>query len=226
VKVEWERLRLAAATPGGYADTSKPVEELIQAAVDARAKERKPCVVWLCDAEDDRKNEQLEKKLFFDEKIGLAMKRFICLRADIQAIPNDREAEKLYRKAPLFYFFDPAGKQFGRTLYGKRAASRSGFCRQLEKLWDLSFEMKLKVYSKQMGKILDELDKLEGEKNRLTGKMDRAADNPRKLEQLKKEEEALKAEEDEITAKEKEILDAVTLREEFRAPDGNESVQK
>ena len=35
------------------------------------------------------------------------------------------EAEKLYRKAPLFYFFDPAGEAFAKPLYGKRASSRS-----------------------------------------------------------------------------------------------------
>jgi hypothetical protein len=227
VKVVWETLRFTATTPDGYADTSmRPIEDLVQAAVDARSKEHKPVVVWICDAEDDRGNDQLEKKIFYDEKVGLAMKRFICLRGDIQALPNEQEAEKLYRQAPLFYFFDPAGKEFTKPLYGKRASSRSGFCKVLEKLWDKSFELSLKDYSKQMSDILDELDKLEGQKTRLTDQIDRAADNPRKLAQLKKEEEELQAAEAEINAKEKQIVDGVAVRAEFLPSGGGENAQK
>ena len=220
VKVQWETLRLAESTPG-YAATAKPLDEIIQAAVSARATVRKPILIWICDAEDEKGNDQLEKKIFNDEKVGLSLKRFICLRGEIQTLPDDKQAQKLFRKAPLFYFYDPAGKAFGKPLYGKRATSKSGFCRQLEKLWNVSFEMKLKDYSKQMGKILDKMDKLEAEKSRLTDKMDRAADNPRKLAVLKKEEDKLQAEEDKITAEEKEIVDAVALKDEYLPKDEN-----
>jgi hypothetical protein len=218
VKVEWKALRLAASTPG-YADSAKPVDELIQAAVKARSEARQPIVIWICDAEDDKGNINLEKKIFNDEKVGLAMKRFICLKGEIQTLPDEREAALLARKAPLFYFFDPAGEQFGKTLYGKRASSRSGFCSELEKLWDFSFSTKLKVYHKEMSKLLDRLDKLESEKTRLTSQMDRAADNPPKLAKLKKEEEELKAEEEKLEKEEQEILASVKLSPEFAKGD-------
>jgi hypothetical protein len=218
VKVEWKALRLAESTPG-YADSARPFDELIQSAVKARAEARQPIVIWICDVEDDKGNINLEKKIFNDEKVGLAMKRFICLKAELQSLPDEREAEKLMRKAPLFYFYDPAGEEFGKTLFGKRAASRSGFCSQLEKLWDHSFSTKLKDYHKLMSKLLDELDKLESEKSRLTSKMDRAADNPPKLAKLKKEEEELKAEEAKLEKEEQEILASVELNTQFRKGD-------
>lgn len=192
---------------------------MIKAAVEARAEAKQPIVIWICDAEDDKGNVNLEKKIFNDEKVGLAMKRFICLKGELQTLPDEREAAKLARKTPLFYFYDPAGEQFGKPLYGKRASSRSGFCSQLEKLWDHSFSTKLKVYHKSMSKLLDKLDKLESEKMRLTSKMDRAADNPSKLAKLQKEEEALKAEEEKLEKEEQDILASVKLSSQFEKGD-------
>ena len=216
IKIEWKSLRLAQSTGDGYADTSAPLDKLIGEAVKRQAGGSKPAVIWVFDAEDDRKNEQLEKKVFADNKIGLALKRFLCLKAEIQSIPDDKLLRETARKCPMFIFYDPAGEEFGR-LAGKKAGSKSGVSSQIEKLWDLSFEVRLKDYSKQMGKLLDELDKIERDKERLTKKMTSAAGKPGKLKGLQKEEEKLKAEEAKLLEKEQELIAACKLRPDFVA---------
>ena len=208
----------------GYADSGQPLEDVIKAAVEKEASAKRPLVIWLCDAEDDKTNDALEAKIFRDEKIALAMKRFTCLKGEIQTIPDERQMEKVLRQAPVFYFYDPAGNRLDQ-LEGRRATSRSGFSGRIEKLWDVSFEMRLKDYSKKMGHVLDRMDKLEGEKQRLTAKMDRAADNAPKLRRLQAEEAKLKEQETAIQKDEQAILDSLKVRPEFLDAPG-ESAQK
>jgi hypothetical protein len=222
VEVKWKTLRLAEATEGGYAETTVPIDELIADAVKRHLGERKPIVVYICDEEDEKTAKALDSKVFCDEKVGLALKRFVCLKGAIQTIPDDRMMAQMAKKTPIFHFYDPAGNHFN-TLSGRKATSKSGFSSRVGKLWDLSFTMRLKDYTKRMGKVLDRIDKLEAEKERLSAKMERAADNPGKLKGLQREEEALTKLEEELQKDEQEILETCALKKEFLP--GEESAQ-
>lgn len=181
-------------------------------------------MIFICDEEDEKAERALESKIFSNEKIGVAMKRFTCLKGSIQSIPDERLALKIARQTPVFYFYDPAGKPM-KVLKGKRATSTSAFSAQVSKLWDSSYKMKLKAYCKRMGQILDLLDKHASETDRLQDKMDRAADKPGKLAQLRKEKDELAKDEQKIQEMEQELLKASPLKAEF-APEGQESVQR
>lgn len=186
--------------------------------------EHKPIVIYICDEEDEKAERALESKIFSNEKIGVAMKRFTCLKGSIQSIPDERLALKIARQIPVFYFYDPAGKPI-KQLKGKRAMSTSAFSAMVGKLFDLSFDMKLKVYTKRMGQILDEMDKVESAKMRLQDKMERAAGKTGKLAQLQKEQDALAKDEQKVQEMEQELLKACTLKDEF-SPEGQESAQR
>ncbi len=218
MKVDWQTLRLAEPGRDGYGETARPVEEVIEAAVARRLSSRRPTLVWILDGEDDRKNDLLEKKLFSGESVGLALKRFTCLLGDVQTIPDERRAARLARRLPLLYFYDPGGKLFAR-LSGRRAASRAAVSGRIGKLWNLSFEMSLKTYTKRMSSILDRLDRVEGKKLLLAAKKERAAGDPAKLGKLEKEERKIRAEEEKVLREERELLSACRLRAEFRSPD-------
>jgi hypothetical protein len=186
--------------------------------------ERKPIVIYICDEEDEKTERALDSKIFSNEKIGVAMKRFTCLKGSIQSIPDERLADKIARQTPVFYFYDPAGEPM-KVLKGKRATSTSAFSAMVGKLWDKSYVMKLKAYAKTMGQILDQLDKLEAEKERLQDKKDRAADKPAKLKQLQKEDAVLAEREKKVQEMEEELLLAAALKPEF-SEEGEESAQR
>ncbi len=152
------------------------------------------------------------------------MKRFVCLKGSIQSIPDERLATKIARQTPVFYFYDPAGKGL-KQLKGKRATSTSAFSACVAKLWDASYVMRLKTYTKKMGQVLDQIDKVEAAKQRLSDKMDRAADKPAKLKQLQKEEKALAAQEKLVQEQEEALLQKACVKPEFTA-EGTESVQR
>jgi hypothetical protein len=213
-----------AAVTEGYADTARPLDELLAKAVKDNLGEHTPIVIFICDEEDEKVDKALESKIFCNEKIGVAMKRFVCLKGSIQSIPDERLANKIAKQTPLFHFYDPAGKPM-KVLKGKRATSTSAFSAMVSKLWDKSYVMKLKAYVKAMGRVLDAIDKLESAKERLSDKMDRAADKPAKLKQLQKEEKALAAQEQKVQEMEEELHQEACLKPEFKA-DGAESAQR
>jgi hypothetical protein len=215
--VEWQELRLAQEVTGGYADQARPLEDLLRDAVAARAKEALPIVIWIYDLEDEKTNQSIETKIFCDEKVGLALKRFICLKGNLEGIPDRELVKDLRRRAPVFYLYDPAGKPFD-TLEGKSATSRSRFYGLVEKLWGASFDVRLRDFAKQMGDILDRVDKLETQKQLLAAKKARAADNPRKLAALKDDEEELAKEEKAILDDEAAILASCKRKAEFESP--------
>jgi hypothetical protein len=186
--------------------------------------EHRPLVIYICDEEDEKSALALDSKIFSNEKIGIAMKRFTCLKGSIQSIPDERVALKLAKQTPIFYFYDPAGKPM-KELKGKRAMSTSAFTAQVSQLWDDSFVMDIKEYSKRMAVVLSEIDDLEGKKAQLTDQMDRAADKPAKLRQLQKEQEALAKDEKRVQEMEEELLKAAALKPEFTA-EGDESAQR
>ena len=204
----------------GYADSARPVDDIIKAYVAARKDERKPTVIWIADDEDAKTNEALESRVFNNEDIGIAMKRFTCLRGAVQMIPDERIAGEAQRRTPSFYFFNPAG-ELVNEVHGKRATSRSGFSACVGKLFDLSFAMSLKDYSKRMGKILDQMDRVAGEKERLDAKIERAADNPGKLAPLVKEQDELKEKQAALETLEQELLGVSGVKPDFLPGAGN-----
>ena len=147
-------------------------------------------------------------------KIGLAMKRFKCLKANIESIADARMSRDLQRRVPIFYLYDPAAKLFTK-LEGKKACSRSRFYGAVEKLWKASFEMKLKDFTKKMTKILDAIDKIEKQKELLAAKKARAAGKAAKLGALNRQERKLKEEEKKVQADEAEVLESCKRRPEF-----------
>ena len=149
MKVDWKTIRLSEENEEGYGESAKPIDDIIKAEIKKRVGNGRPALVWIFDGEKDQKNDLLEGKLFGEEKIGLALKRFSCLRGDIMSIPDDRLLKKIARRVPMFYFYDPAGDLLEK-LEGKRATSRSGVVGRVEKLWRMSFDLKLKAYVKQM----------------------------------------------------------------------------
>lgn len=208
----------------GYADSARPLDDIFDEAVKKNLGEHKPLVIYICDEDDEKAERALDGKIFSNEKIGIAMKRFTCLKGSIQSIPDERLAQKIGRQTPVFYFFDPAGKPM-KELKGKRAMSTSAFTAQVSKLWDDSYVMSIKEYAKKMAVVLTEIDKVEREKAQLTDQMDRAADKPAKLRQLEKEQAALAEEEKRVQEMEAELLKAAALKPEFTA-EGAESAQR
>ncbi len=213
IKVEWQELRLAQTVAEGYGATARPIDKLLQDVIASR-KDVLPTVVWIYDLEAEKVNRSLETKIFQDLKVGLALKRFTCLKGNIETIPDERLAEKLRKQAPVFYFFDPAGKSF-TVLKGKKGASRSRFYSTVEKLWSASFKVKLRDFAKKMTKVLDRIDKIEKEKTLLEAKMKRAEGKPGKLRGLTKQKDKLKDEEDEILADEQKLLADCKVKDEF-----------
>ena len=213
MKVEWQELRLAQSAAEGYGETARPIDQLLQSVVAAR-KDVLPTVVWIYDLEDDKVNRALETKIFQDLKVGLALKRFTCLKGNIETIPDENLAAQLRKQAPVFYFFDPAAKSFA-VLKGKKGASRSRFYKTVEKLWSASFQVKLRDFAKKMTKILDRIDKVEKKKTLLEAKISRAEGKPGKLRGLKREKDKLKDEEDEILEDEQELLADCKVKDEF-----------
>jgi hypothetical protein len=213
VRVDWRELRLAQSVAEGYGEAAPEIDELVRDAVASRP-DRLPTVVWIYDVEDEKENRLLETRVFQDLKVGVALKRFACLKGNIATIPDEAVAERLRRRSPIFLFYDPAGEPFAR-LEGKRATSRSGFYRVVEKLWRTSFELKLRSFTGRMTKILDRIDRLEKEKQLLAAKKSRAEGNPRKLRGIVREEDELEEEERAVLEDEEELLADCRLRKEF-----------
>lgn len=213
MKVDWQELTLSQNVGDGYADAARPIESLLRDVVASR-KAALPIVVWIYDLEDEKENSRLEAKIFNDLKVGIALKRFVCLKGNIETIPDENLAKQLRRQAPLFYFYDPAGAQF-ESLCGKQASSRSRFYGAIEKLWSASFEIKLRDFTPRMSKILDGIDRLEKEKELLEAKKARAEGNARKLRAIEADAMELKKEEDAVLAEEQALLAECRLTEQF-----------
>jgi hypothetical protein len=213
VRVDWQELRLSQSVADGYGEAARPIDQLLQDVVASR-KDALPAVVWIYDLEDEKQNSALETKIFNDLKVGIALKRFVCLKGNIETIPNAKLADDLRKQAPVFFFYDPAVKSFTQ-LVGKRAASRSRFYGAVEKLWSASFQVKLGEFTGKMSKILDGIDKIEKEKELLAAKRSRAEGNPGKLRSIARDEEKLKEEEKAVLEDEQKLLADCRLRDEY-----------
>lgn len=159
----------------------------------------------------------INSKVFQNERVGIAMKKFRCYRVNVEEIGNRELREEYLRTAPSFLFFDPAGDAVAE-LKGKRASSLSTFSACVEKTWNQSFTVRMKPYIKQITEILTRLDKLNGSVQIQEQAEARQDSKPNALKQRKLEAQAeeLRAEREAILADEREVLASVELRSRYR----------
>lgn len=174
-------------------------------------------MVWLYTPADEKSMNAINSKVFQNERVGIAMKKFRCYRVNVEEIDNREIREEYLRSAPSFIFFDPAGDAVAQVS-GKRAASLSAFSGTMGKAWNQSFTVKLKPYTKKMTNILDRLDKINGrtqimEQSR--ARLDRKP-NAMKRRKLQAQAETLRTEKETILEDEQEILASVELRSKYR----------
>ena len=172
-----------------------------------------PAVVWLFRADDDKANQSCNTNIFQNEQVGIALKKFRCYRVDVDAIPDDRVRKEYEKQSPAFFFYDPAGETVAKV-GGRRATSLSGFSSGMDRTWNTSFTVKLRGYTKQMTRILDRMDRLDGQKQILAQGKSRLAQkpNPRKQRELDREEQELKGKEAKVLEDEQQVLASVALR--------------
>jgi hypothetical protein len=224
--VQWKPLALTAQTSGSaYAATARPVEDVIKDLYSELKPGNMPSVVWLIDLTDDKTNTKIEGTVFQNEDVGLLLKRFNCYKVDVRNLPSGDLQEKYLREVG-FHFFDPAGEPTLRPLVGKRSASLSTFSSYVEKVWDGSYTMRQKEFTKRMKDVLDGLDRVDSKKQVLAKKKEKLAErpNPRLQRAVEKEEAEIAEEAKAVEELEKEITAECTLRPEFLPePSGDET---
>ena len=177
--------------------------------------------MWFCDVSDDKTNRNIDGKIFKNEPMGIALKRFNCFRVNVLDIPEGDLKEKYLKLAPAFLFFDPAVVPVSRPLSGKRATSLSAFSSQVEKTWAKTFTMQFKAYKDGYTKILGLMDKADLVKTKIDKDKARLAEkpNPAKARKVAKQGEKLKEQMAEIEKKEQDLIAACALRAEFLPPE-------
>jgi hypothetical protein len=175
-----------------------------------------PTIVWLSDDTDDKTNRKIDGTIMKNEQVGIALQRYNCFKVDVLGMPDGDLKTAYQKETPGFYFFDPAAKYLNKVT-GKRATSLSMFSKLMEHTWDESFTVRLKVFSKQMKEILDQLDKYEVRKqgvDRNRAKLEERP-NPSLAKKVEMEDAELQKFKEEIEAAEKEIVEGCALRPEF-----------
>lgn len=227
VEVKWNDLRLAARTNGsGYDANEVPAEDIVkQLAAKAAGPDIRPTVIWFYRPDDAETNDKLDANIFTNETVGLAFKRFHTWRVNVDAIGRDELAKK-YDQTPSFSFFDPAGEPLG-TMSGRRVTSLSAFTRVVEQVWAASYSLSLKAYVKEMGGILDRLDRVGRQKAAIEADRERLSKKPnaRKLKALEVEEAQLAKERKLIDDDEQKVVAKVVLKEEFQKQKPDETAK-
>lgn len=215
--MSWTPLRLAARTAGAeYGEQTVRVADLLEKMSPGGTGDMRPAVVWFYDPDQDEANQSLESKVFTDESLALSLRMFRRYRVNVREISDERIREE-YGGTPSFHFFDPANAMLF-TLAGKKVDSLSTFDAAVEKAWRSSFTTSRKDFARDMTKILDRLDKVEGRKTNLALQKARLAEkpNPRKERELAAEEQELAKAAEAIAKDEKSLFDGVALRAEYR----------
>jgi hypothetical protein len=227
--VAWQPLELKAKTGGdAYAATARPVQDVIADLTKKLDPSNLPSVVWLVDVTDEKTNKKIEGTVFQNEDVGLALKRFHCYRVDVRALPEGELKDDYLKKGLGFHFFDPSGQPCLRPLTGRRADSLSTFSSYVEKVWGVSYTIRLKDYQKQMKNVLDELDRLDVQQQDVDRKAKRLEDrpNPRLQRDLDKAKEELAEGKKKVEEMEKEVMAQVTLNPEFLPEAADETGRK
>jgi hypothetical protein len=181
--VTWEQVRPSRTPHDGESPAS--LEDLLTALVKSKTDGKQPVVVWVCDTSATRVNQKLKEWIFDDELLGIALNRVRCLEITLGSIPDEKLKEAVKKKLPLFSFHDPAGARTDR-LEGKDAKSTLSFSKALEKLWNASYDLKFREFSRKMLSILDRFDKLQKIKRKSKAKTvkkveDKILEDERKL---------------------------------------------
>jgi hypothetical protein len=215
--VQWQTLNLCEKTGGAaYGATARPVNDKIHDLFSELKPSNQPTVVWMIDITDDKTNKRIEGTIFQNEDVGLAMKRFHCYKVDVRNLPEG-DLKNEYLKNLGFYFFDPAGKPALRPLTGRRATSLSTFSGYLEKMWDSSYALSNKEFTKRMKDVLDAYDRAESKKQVLDKKKEKLKERPNaRLQRAVDKEDAEVVEEMKAAEElEKQVIADCTLRPEF-----------
>jgi hypothetical protein len=182
-------------------------------------------IVWFFSLEDDKANRNLESGLFKDEPVALSLKMFKRVKIDVETISDDRLL-KQYGKTPGFVILDPQGGILGQ-LAGKKASSRGTFKSLLSKSWGKLYTMKQRDYLKQMTKILNRLDSIDGKLTVIKAKEARlqAKPNPGKARALAKDKAVLETEKADIEADEAAVKKNCALKPAYLEPQDGEAAK-
>lgn len=175
-----------------------------------------PSIVWFQDVTDDQTIKKIDGAIMGNEKVGIALKRFNCYRVNVLDLPEGEMKDKHLRELPAFYFFTPDAKLV-KKVNGKRATSLSSVNKLIEYVWNQSFDMSIKAYSKEIKGVLDAFDSADIEKqknDRLQAKLDEGA-NPSLERKLKAQKEVVANLIKEIEEMERQILESCKLKAKF-----------
>jgi hypothetical protein len=178
-----------------------------------------PLLVWFVSRDDDRGTILLEKSIFWSEPMALALRKFRCVRIDIESVTN-ADLRKAYGATPCFVVIDPHGNEIGK-ISGEATRKRSGMERLIADAWSRLFEMPLNDFRKKMRGNLDRRDKIVAITEVTRIRLARLACKPDliKLKTLQARAAALKEEQAEIARDEDEILACCALKKEYRSSD-------
>ena len=212
--MQWEQTTLPTASEPGYGERVLPATEFAKQDGEGR-----PTLVWFYSLDDERENRTCEGTVLQNEQVGLALKKFRCVKIDVESI-DDARLRKEYSRTPAFLIIDPKGETIGK-IEGKSATSLSRFNGMVRSAWGRLFTVAQKPYVKDMTKILDRLDRVSSQKIVLAAKKQRAeAKGQRsKMAAIAREEQSLKDAETEIQKDEREILAKCDLRDTYKQKD-------
>jgi hypothetical protein len=211
--VQWEQTTLPTRTEPGYGERALPAEDLVK--FDSR-----PTLVWFFDLEDEDLNRKCESTVFSNEKLGLALKRFRCVKIDVQSIAEDRLRREYASQTPAFRIIDPAGETLA-VMQGPRATSLSRFRGMVSSAWRKMFTMSQDNFVRKMTDILNRLDRVNSQKTVLDSQKKRYQErgNRRKLAEVERDAEELAAEQKKIEQDEEAIKEACSLRDSYLKKD-------
>ena len=218
--INWMEAQLPITTEPGYGEKQLPVTELVKLE-SLGGGAPGAMIVWFFSLEDEKANRNLESGLFKDEPTALSLKMFKRVKINVETITDDGLLKE-YGKTPGFVILDPKGGVLGQ-LTGKKASSRGSFKSLLAKSWGKLFTMKQRDYLKQMTKILNRLDSIDGKLTVIKAKEARLAAKPNagKSRALAKDKAVLEAEKAKIEGDEAEIKKNCSLKEEYvGSPEG------
>jgi hypothetical protein len=214
-------LGLKARTAGSeYGEQTLRVAELLERMSANAGREARPAVVWFFDPADDVAATGFDANVRRNEQVALALSAFRCYRVNVETIDSEAVRAEYARVLPAVHFFGPDNALLGR-MEGKKAYSLAGFSGALESAWARSFTTPMKGYTRDMARVLDSLDKVDGRKQILARERARLAakPDPRRERELAADEAKLKLEEEKVLAEEKRVRSEVALRPEYLKAD-------
>ncbi|MGE3172937.1 MAG: hypothetical protein AB7O97_09955 [Planctomycetota bacterium] len=199
--------------PADPRQTGRDVDLLSPLAiVGEAAAQQQTCLVYLCDrgAEPERLRE-FERRLFADDDLGLALRRFRCVRIDVGgALAAPLRAR--YDVVPVFVVCDRHGRPLVEVPMPRRRPAGRELAQALERAFGRGEPLPLKTFVKRHGKLVRELEKVEQRRRRFDEReATLAADDDTGRAALARDRERLAADEQRILTAERELLEAARL---------------